>query len=688
MQPQEKLDKLRNKVGYLNGRRKVLAMAELAEYIVNINPAEARSMAADAAERARSLMHKLPEGAGNRREYVKTLAYALAAYANCMQVKIDSEQDWQLFEEAAELLEEIGDWDKLFETLDRLALNHRQYARLPESLAVVERALALAETLKLPAQRCRLHAARATVHTRMGNTDAAAADTDAALDLLDDCRSNAERISAYALLAERFYQARMFDMAIDFYNKVIALAAVDKNYRLQATIHWQLNFCYRLTEQRDKLLPTLQDGYRHARESGVTWLEAAFTQELGGYMKYIGNFARALEYLHRCEELYEQMGDHPGHICAIEQTGLLHLDFEDSDRGRQVLRRAFKLAMRQDPDPLIFVSLSSMLRVDCWDEADLENAIAYALKARDMADQFPGSDFLTNVSMSLGSAYMKLGRRAEARSVLDEGLATARERRMDYLTIRVLLMLAELLLTEHKTEEALEFAQEAEGLFKQGVNASNYKRIAESMLRIHEQRGDYRQAFRYLQKLQQVQQSRFTRRNHDIVAGSFQEIEFKRLRLERNEARRELETLQQEHEKLKNAAHANALQLEYLRNLAREWREELRHNQYKTSNLNDNVNRKLQNSINEALSAKTGDHLDTELSGQEDFNRRLAETYPALSQTERKVCALIKAGAGSKDICKILHVSPRTIETYRYRIRRKMQLDADTDLILFIVNLF
>ena len=70
-----------------------------------------------------------------------------------------------------------------------------------------------------------------------------------------------------------------------------------------------------------------------------------------------------------------------------------------------------------------------------------------------------------------------------------------------------------------------------------------------------------------------------------------------------------------------------------------------------------------------------------------DFIERLSKTYPNLSPGELKVCALMRINLSSKEMSNLLCQSERSIETYRYRIRKKFNLTPDKNLVSFLSRL-
>ncbi|OJJ16144.1 hypothetical protein BKI52_35855 [marine bacterium AO1-C] len=71
----------------------------------------------------------------------------------------------------------------------------------------------------------------------------------------------------------------------------------------------------------------------------------------------------------------------------------------------------------------------------------------------------------------------------------------------------------------------------------------------------------------------------------------------------------------------------------------------------------------------------------------EDFFEKLKATYPDLTSTEIRLCALLKLNLNSKDIATIMGISQDSLRIARYRLRKKLQLPKGSNLISFILNI-
>lgn len=79
--------------------------------------------------------------------------------------------------------------------------------------------------------------------------------------------------------------------------------------------------------------------------------------------------------------------------------------------------------------------------------------------------------------------------------------------------------------------------------------------------------------------------------------------------------------------------------------------------------------------------------LDSSLEKNNDFVRRLKRKHPDLSVSEIKLCLLILQGMNTKEIAQLTHRSTRGVESAKFRMRRKLSLDAQENLYDYLLKL-
>ena len=71
----------------------------------------------------------------------------------------------------------------------------------------------------------------------------------------------------------------------------------------------------------------------------------------------------------------------------------------------------------------------------------------------------------------------------------------------------------------------------------------------------------------------------------------------------------------------------------------------------------------------------------------EDFVKLLTGNYKNLSSKDIKLCIYLKMNLSSKEIAPLMNISYRGVEIHRYRLRKKLELDQQINLNLFMNNL-
>ncbi len=143
----------------------------------------------------------------------------------------------------------------------------------------------------------------------------------------------------------------------------------------------------------------------------------------------------------------------------------------------------------------------------------------------------------------------------------------------------------------------------------------------------------------------------------------------------RLKAEQEVLTLQQE--KLQNEVMASQLHLEHKTNILHQLKEKL--------NDDDNVN------INRII--REGNLLDKDF---EHTKFQIQEIHPnffksiqekakqRLTDLDLKYCAYMHLGMNTKQIANVLNIEPKSVSMTKYRIKKKFDLDAETDLVQYI----
>ena len=71
----------------------------------------------------------------------------------------------------------------------------------------------------------------------------------------------------------------------------------------------------------------------------------------------------------------------------------------------------------------------------------------------------------------------------------------------------------------------------------------------------------------------------------------------------------------------------------------------------------------------------------------QDFFKKIKERHPDLTPNDLKLCAYLRLNLSSKEIAPLFNISPKSVEVKRYRLRKKMNLERETSLTNYILDL-
>jgi DNA-binding CsgD family transcriptional regulator/ligand-binding sensor domain-containing protein len=69
----------------------------------------------------------------------------------------------------------------------------------------------------------------------------------------------------------------------------------------------------------------------------------------------------------------------------------------------------------------------------------------------------------------------------------------------------------------------------------------------------------------------------------------------------------------------------------------------------------------------------------------ETFLTNLRKSFPELTPNDLRFCAFLKMNMTSKEIASLLNISPRSVEVKRYRLRKKLNMEHEENLVVFLM---
>ena len=134
----------------------------------------------------------------------------------------------------------------------------------------------------------------------------------------------------------------------------------------------------------------------------------------------------------------------------------------------------------------------------------------------------------------------------------------------------------------------------------------------------------------------------------------------------------------------------SAMNIVYKNELLQKISEEITHLKDSSGKkLSEDQLRRIQKVINDGMS----DERDWNLfessfnEAHESFFKKLKAQHPDLVPNDLKLCAYLRMNMSSKEMASLLNISLRGVEIRRYRLRKKLNLEHDKNLVEFLMEL-
>ncbi|MGM9758865.1 MAG: transcriptional regulator [Parabacteroides sp.] len=184
---------------------------------------------------------------------------------------------------------------------------------------------------------------------------------------------------------------------------------------------------------------------------------------------------------------------------------------------------------------------------------------------------------------------------------------------------------------------------------------------------------------------------------HRTIQHNLQQQQKKLKEQQENERHQEAQRLQQlEHERLENELQNKnnelTLQTSALVRRNQSIQSFLDELEKQKETLGDRYPNKLYNRLRGLMEEALNDQADWLQfetyfnSAHQNFIDRLRQQYTDLTSGDLRICCLLRMNLSTKEIASLLNISVRAIELRRYRLRKRLNLDNDTNLVNFLSN--
>ena len=685
MHSPDHIARLRKKVHYTKGLRNLAAKAELVEALTYLNSVkEATELAADAVAQARRLLAKAQERGSVGREYREVLARCLQAHGASLNQTHQLPQAESILQEALTLYEDLAKWPEFLKCVQLISAAYNQQNKHDKAIKYLDLGIACSENSNL-------HEALPLLYKSKGDTLLIVKD-------LNGAKTCFERAVELAPEADSRRATALASLGYYYFSTGETLTA-DQKLREAISIlreigyHSELVHTLRLASLNCNLAGNISEAFNLNSEAIAvvkqldnTWQEAELRYAAGEFHKIYDRYDLALEQFNMSFKLYETAGDNDGMVACLASLGFIAKECDDRDAQRDYFRRCALLLPQCGTNVKVVFAIANLVRhcPECCDLDALREYIDTTLRVGSLQYSLNSRILLYN---ALGDLHFALGDFSAAETSVRQALALAGELGSRKSQAECFNNLGSFQYRRGNFATAIDLLNEGIEKLQDSLNPKLLRSIHGLLADAHEAAGNHAKALDHLRTMLQFEREAEKKRQMQRMEQLISEHDTHILRQDKAALQVQLDQLTKEHQSASNTLQVTSTQLERDEHIFRELHQLLRG---KASDHTAPLERlkAARHLVAERLNEIDNSGPDTVLIPLDHgILARLADEYPQLTATERKVCALIGSNVANKDIARLLNVTPRSVESYRYRIRKKFNLEAGTDLNVVIARL-
>jgi tetratricopeptide (TPR) repeat protein len=537
------------------------------------------------------------------------------------------------------------------------------------------------------------------------------------MDYIDSALVGKSPLERYEFLTEEVKKYNSNDLATrlrlskEMLNAAKALGQDDK----LAYAYYELTYSYEIVGEYDRAIDACFKGLKLYEELGNQHMISMSYNELGliySVMHSKEDYQKAVYYFNRFLEIQEVLQDTAEIAGAYSNIGLIYIYRKMGDSAFYYSKMALDLRLKIQQQRTIPISYGNV-GVSYYLQGNSDSAIVYYLRA---LEYYKGMDNPYGVHEIYGSLipyYIEQEDYENARKYVYARLENSKTIQSKFVTKSVYYSLSEY----HKAIGEFEKALDYFVLYKSYVDSlsnDQSKRQINNLQTVYDLDKTERELSLAHQE-NKVKQLRLQLLLVGIVAVVFLAVVI--ILYQRRKRRKDSELFEMEREVHQKDKQLAAVELEKSQMKEGELQRavEYKSKQLTTHALNmmkkNQFLHELENSLSD-LSKSKGDHIQDEIKKLNKLIKRNTKTendwelfriyfeevnsgfyealnskFPSLSANDYKLCALIKLNMNIKESASVLNISPESVKTARYRLRKKLNVAPEQDLHEFIQGL-
>lgn len=474
---------------------------------------------------------------------------------------------------------------------------------------------------------------------------------------------------------------RCHDDALSCFNQALKLARFTSNRAMQARILNGIGAVHYNLGNYPQAITVWERSLGLKEELGERESQATTLQNLGIVYTTLGQHERALECYNKSLAINVEFGDQRGVSRAYHNIATYYLDTHQLDAAIEFLNRSLQIKEQLDDRQGVATTYNNLGNAN-FVLGDYDNALQYYQKSLAIKQEQGDRMRAASTQSSIGKVYEKQGEIEAAKQMFHRHLDVAREVGQPLQIAIALEALGTIHARQDDVPEAIAYLTEAAQTARQ-IDAKTYLHgILQNLIDVLLQTEHRNNATPFLIEFVALQKEMFNTESDRRLKNMQALYEVEQARKESEILRLSNQQLEQEAEFRKKELTTTAMYLTQKNEMLRKLRRHVADLREFVSEKGAQPLRQVEQALAQAIGSE--EHW----SGfQRQFQQvhsgyleALAARYPGLTPTELKVCSLIKINLSTKEIAQILNTESRSIEKYRQRIRKKMELGQDDNL--------
>lgn len=523
------------------------------------------------------------------------------------------------------------------------------------------------------------------------------------------------------------------DRAIKFANRALQISREINYEEGIAGAHGDLGYSYSVKGEFQKALRHFNEGIplsQNIRDS-LAWV--SMLVDKGGVFKLKSEYDKALEIYFESLALCKEMGLERGVAVTLTNIGLCYFELNETEDALEFYQQALEINERLNNKASLAVIYNNIGLLQ-GDKKNYDQAFEYHQKALELRKELEYPLEIANSLNNMGRLYMQQGQNEIAIDFLNRALQIVDGQDQDLASI-IQENLTKLYIADEQFDQALVHAKETLALSKDFGTKLGEKIGYELLAEIYENTDNYEQAYLNQKKLTAVKDS-------ILNTEKAQQINELQTKYETAQKEKEIAVLEQEKQRqamLRNVFLAGLILIGIIGILVynrqklkiRKNRAELENKQLKEQQLTKDLefkNRELTNHSlhlvqkNETMKELKDNIAEIKQNGNGDFGKELQKLentvdysfnldedweqfqhyfeevhsgffgtlkreYPDLTPNELRLSALVKLNLSIKETATIMGITPNSVKTARYRLRKKLEMETEENLTEFMMEI-